>query len=83
MTFASHYDLGEFLGSGAFSEVKLCRQKSTEIEYAVKIIDITPAVTSGRQRLKERSLHREMHIGRQFRHTNVLQIHDVFIDGPM
>ena len=34
-----HYELGKVIGTGTFAMVKLCRRKSDNMEFAVKIFD--------------------------------------------
>lgn len=81
--FSMEYDVKEMLGKGAFSEVKQCQARRTLVDFAVKIIDISAAITAGRQRVKERSLQREIDITRQLHHPNVLEIHHTYTEGPL
>ncbi|RKO99416.1 hypothetical protein CXG81DRAFT_30214 [Caulochytrium protostelioides] len=69
---ASKYDIGDTLGVGAFSEVKLATNKHTGERYAIKIID--RAKCKG----KESMIDTEIKILQQVRHDNIIQLHELY-----
>jgi len=76
--FAKKYELGELLGRGAFSEVFSAKSKIGGDRLAAKIIDISGAIKAGRQRIKERSLKREIAIANRLDHENIVAILETF-----
>ncbi len=64
--FSDEYELKEELGKGAFSIVKRCIQKSTQLEFAAKIINTKKLSQRDHQKLE-----REAKICRQLKHSNI------------
>ncbi|CAF1246797.1 unnamed protein product [Didymodactylos carnosus] len=69
--FTDEYDMKEELGKGAFSIVRRCIQKSTNQEFAAKIINTKKLSTRDHQKLE-----REARICRQLKHPNIVRLHD-------
>lgn len=69
--FSDEYDLKEELGKGAFSIVKRCIQKSTQLEFAAKIINTKKLSQRDHQKLE-----REAKICRQLKHPNIVRLHE-------
>ncbi|XP_037035394.1 calcium/calmodulin-dependent protein kinase type II alpha chain isoform X20 [Bradysia coprophila] len=69
--FSDNYDIKEELGTGAFSIVKRCVQKSTGLEFAAKIINTKKLATRDFQKLE-----REARICRKLQHPNIVRLHD-------
>ena len=70
--FYSKYEPKEVLGKGISSVVRRCVEKSTGIEYAVKIVEY------GSSEIKEQT-KREIEIMRLIGgHPNIIDIHDTF-----
>merc|ERR1712232_183779 len=66
------YEIGNELGSGAFSVVKSCRRKDTGEEFAVKIIN---------KETVKADLHRlaiEMKILESVKHPNIIELKEIF-----
>ncbi|KAL5013464.1 hypothetical protein ScPMuIL_007734 [Solemya velum] len=73
--FRKRYEIKETLGTGAFSEVKLAEDKFEKKKYvAVKCIDRKGLIG------KEESLENEIQVLRRLRHSNIVQLLDVFED---
>eukprot|EP01130_Rhizamoeba_saxonica_P001665 TRINITY_DN11538_c0_g1_i1.p1 TRINITY_DN11538_c0_g1~~TRINITY_DN11538_c0_g1_i1.p1 ORF type:complete len:334 (-),score=95.95 TRINITY_DN11538_c0_g1_i1:53-1054(-) len=68
--FSLKYDLGEELGSGAFSVVYECRNKKTGEICAVKMVD--KEMTNDEQMLDE------ITIMSQLDHSNIIKFHEIF-----
>lgn len=64
--FSDNYELKEELGKGAFSTVRRCVQKSTNFEFAAKIINTRKLSTRDFQKLE-----REARICRKLNHPNI------------
>ena len=64
--FLSKYDLKQKLGQGAYSVVHLCTDKSTNAEYAVKIIN-----TSSMLEREKAKIDKEIRINRDVRSKNI------------
>lgn len=74
--FYSNYDVNEVLGRGASSVVRRCRQRNTDKEYAVKIIDLTDEEHEGLQRL---DILKEIQMLRMCaQHPGIIELHDSF-----
>ncbi|XP_021350039.1 calcium/calmodulin-dependent protein kinase type II delta chain-like isoform X5 [Mizuhopecten yessoensis] len=73
--FSDIYDLKEELGKGAFSIVRRCVQKSTNLEFAAKIINTKKLSARDHQKLE-----REARICRLLKHTNIVRLHDSIQD---
>lgn len=69
--FSDEYELKEELGKGAFSVVKRCIQKSTQLEFAAKIINTKKLSQRDHQKLE-----REAKICRQLKHPNIVRLHE-------
>ncbi|KAI6227423.1 Calcium/calmodulin-dependent protein kinase [Aphelenchoides fujianensis] len=69
--FSDNYEVKEELGKGAFSVVRRCVQKSTNIEFAAKIINTRKLSTRDFQKLE-----REARICRKLKHPNIVRLHD-------
>jgi calcium/calmodulin-dependent protein kinase (CaM kinase) II len=69
--FSDNYEVKEELGKGAFSVVRRCIQKSSNMEFAAKIINT--------RKLNQRDfqkLEREARICRRLKHPNIVRLHD-------
>lgn len=69
-SFHDQFELKEELGKGAFSTVRRCTQKSTGVDYAVKILNT--------KSMSERDVHkieREVRICRRLSHPNIVRLH--------
>ncbi|KAJ3413157.1 hypothetical protein HDV05_008360 [Chytridiales sp. JEL 0842] len=69
---SAKYELGDTLGSGAFSEVKRATERATGNKYAIKIID--KAKCKG----KESMIETEVNILVKVRHENIIQLYEMF-----
>ncbi|KAJ6217425.1 hypothetical protein RDWZM_008582 [Blomia tropicalis] len=69
--FSDNYDLKEELGKGAFSVVRRCVQKTTQLEFAAKIINTKKLSSRDFQKLE-----REARICRKLNHPNIVRLHD-------
>ncbi|XP_036222974.1 calcium/calmodulin-dependent protein kinase type II alpha chain isoform X2 [Bactrocera oleae] len=69
--FSDNYEIKEELGKGAFSVVKRCVQKSTQFEFAAKIINTKKLTARDFQKLE-----REARICRKLHHPNIVRLHD-------
>ncbi|DAZ92624.1 TPA: hypothetical protein N0F65_011890 [Lagenidium giganteum] len=69
--FKQAYTMGKVLGSGKYSVVKECVQKSTGTHYAVKVID-------KHQMMEVRFLKRELEIMYSLRHQGIVQLIELF-----
>jgi len=69
--FSDEYELKEELGKGAFSVVKRCIQKSTQLEFAAKIINTKKLSQRDHQKLE-----REAKICRQLKHSNIVRLYE-------
>uniref|UniRef100_A0AAY5F6K0 calcium/calmodulin-dependent protein kinase n=1 Tax=Electrophorus electricus TaxID=8005 RepID=A0AAY5F6K0_ELEEL len=69
--FTDEYQLYEELGKGAFSVVRRCVKKSTNQEYAAKIINTKKLSARDHQKLE-----REARICRLLKHPNIVRLHD-------
>ncbi|KAI9348318.1 kinase-like domain-containing protein [Zopfochytrium polystomum] len=66
------YEIGEILGTGAFSEVKVGRKKETGETFALKIID------RAKCRGKESMIETEVGILAKVRHDNIVQLYEMY-----
>ncbi|XP_046862647.1 calcium/calmodulin-dependent protein kinase type IV-like [Xenia sp. Carnegie-2017] len=64
-----YYDLGRELGRGATSVVRLCTQKGTTNEYAVKIME---------KNVDTKLIQTEIGILLRLKHPNIIQLKDLF-----
>ncbi|XP_069466755.1 calcium/calmodulin-dependent protein kinase type II subunit gamma isoform X5 [Ambystoma mexicanum] len=69
--FTDDYQLYEELGKGAFSVVRRCVKKSSNQEYAAKIINTKKLSARDHQKLE-----REARICRLLKHPNIVRLHD-------
>ena len=69
--FNEKYELKEQLGKGAFSVVRRCVQRTTQLEFAVKIINSKNISQRDFQKLE-----REVRICRKLKHKNIVRLHD-------
>jgi len=69
--FSDEYELKDELGKGAFSVVKRCIQKSTQLEFAAKIINTKKLSQRDHQKLE-----REAKICRQLKHSNIVRLYE-------
>ncbi|KAI8804135.1 kinase-like domain-containing protein [Cladochytrium replicatum] len=66
------YELGDPLGSGAFSEVVRATERATGLQFAIKIIDRSKC------RGKENMIETEVKILQKVRHENIIQLYEMF-----
>ncbi|XP_055012004.1 death-associated protein kinase 2 isoform X1 [Boleophthalmus pectinirostris] len=71
------YELGEALGSGQFALVKRCREKSTGLEFAAKVIKKCLSRVS-RRGVKKEEIEREVSILQELQHPNIISVHEVY-----
>jgi len=69
-----YYELGNVLGKGATSEVRLCKEKASGHEYAVKVI----AKQSNLDKKRAELILTEITILQRTRHVNIVSLVDVF-----
>jgi serine/threonine protein kinase len=69
--FSDNYEVKEELGKGAFSVVRRCIQKATNMEFAAKIINTRKLTQRDYQKLE-----REARICRKLQHPNIVRLHD-------
>ncbi|XP_071496760.1 calcium/calmodulin-dependent protein kinase type II delta chain-like isoform X5 [Diadema antillarum] len=69
--FSDEYELKDELGKGAFSVVRRCVKKNTDLEFAAKIINTKKLSTRDFQKLE-----REARICRKLQHPNIVRLHD-------
>uniref|UniRef100_A0A7S3XZF5 Protein kinase domain-containing protein n=2 Tax=Heterosigma akashiwo TaxID=2829 RepID=A0A7S3XZF5_HETAK len=75
-TFASCYQLGDELGTGAYSKVKKCTDKSNGKEWAAKIVNRAQLQPEDAQALED-----EIKIMKELDHEHVIKLADVFNEG--
>ncbi|KAK3089215.1 hypothetical protein FSP39_001802 [Pinctada imbricata] len=73
--FCDIYELKEELGKGAFSIVRRCVQKQSNLEFAAKIINTKKLSARDHQKLE-----REARICRLLKHANIVRLHDSIQD---
>ncbi|XP_073799317.1 death-associated protein kinase 2 isoform X3 [Danio rerio] len=71
------YDIGEVLGSGQFAIVKCCKEKSTGMEYAAKLIKKRQHQAS-RRGIQREEIEREVNILQELQHPNIIAMHDLY-----
>ncbi|CAM9191026.1 unnamed protein product [Chrysoparadoxa australica] len=76
--FHQLYQVGEKLGSGAFSVVHACRHTLTNEEFAVKIVNRGHLLAEDRAALKK-----EVEIMNEISHPHLVQLKTVFIEEDM
>ncbi|XP_068963732.1 death-associated protein kinase 2-like [Petaurus breviceps papuanus] len=72
------YELQDKLGSGHFSTVWKCRERSSGIFYAAKFIKIRRRKGS-RLGIERKVVNQEVEILQGLQHPHIMQLHDVFI----
>ncbi|XP_074079282.1 death-associated protein kinase 2-like isoform X1 [Macrotis lagotis] len=72
------YELQDKLGSGHFSTIWRCRERSTGIFYASKFIKLCRRKRS-RLGIERKVVDREVEILQQLQHPHIIQLHDIFI----
>ncbi|XP_055339577.1 phosphorylase b kinase gamma catalytic chain, skeletal muscle/heart isoform-like [Paramacrobiotus metropolitanus] len=80
--FYAKYQAKEILGRGASSVVRLCVEKDTGREYAVKVIDVNGDVNPDSQEARDiyDAAMKEIQALRLLAgHPNIIELHDVFI----
>lgn len=70
--FFQKYELLHTLGTGAFSEVKVGKERATGQQFAIKVIDRT------RCKGKEDMIETEVNILKRVRHPNVIQLYEMY-----
>ncbi|RKP21726.1 Pkinase-domain-containing protein, partial [Rozella allomycis CSF55] len=66
------YEIGQALGSGAFSEVRQAVDKNTGQQYAIKIIDKSKCAG------KEGMIHSEVNILKKVKHENIISLIELY-----
>ncbi|KAI8620314.1 kinase-like domain-containing protein [Chytriomyces sp. MP71] len=66
------YELGETLGTGAFSDVKVATERATGNKYAIKIVD------KSKCKGKESMIETEVSILMRVRHENIVQLYEMY-----
>nr|XP_057925131.1 death-associated protein kinase 3 [Doryrhamphus excisus] len=72
-----YYEMGEELGSGQFAIVRKCKEKSSGVEYAAKLIK-KRRLSSSRRGVSREEIEREVNILREIQHSNIITLHDIF-----
>ncbi|XP_052069980.1 calcium/calmodulin-dependent protein kinase type II delta chain-like isoform X1 [Mytilus californianus] len=73
--FFELYEMKEEIGKGAFSVVRRCIQKNSQLEFAAKIINTKKLSARDHQKLE-----REARICRLLKHPNIVRLHDSIQD---
>ncbi|KAJ5066154.1 serine/threonine-protein kinase fhke-related [Anaeramoeba ignava] len=76
--FFQNYDLKIALGEGQFSKVFLAIEKSTGMNYAVKIIDIAKYLPFQFKPFRNQPMD-EVNIMKKITHENIVRVKDVFV----
>ena len=76
--FQEFYDLFEDLGSGQFALVKRCVEKSTQREFAAKFVIKRRPNSNSRKGLFREKILQEIEILSELKHTNIIELHEVF-----
>lgn len=71
----SSYIFGKVIGKGAYGTVKLCYNKETKKNYAVKIYD---NILMSKNPSKKASVYKEKQILKEINHKNLIQLYDFF-----
>jgi len=76
------YDvLSGVLGSGAFSQVLLCKSRSTGAEMALKVVDKKKFLQFRKSRQTQLTIDSEKEVMERIEHPNVVRLHETF-DTP-
>lgn len=71
----SSYILGKVIGKGAYATVKLCYNKETKKNYAVKIYD---NILMSSNPSKKTSVYKEIQVLKEINHKNLIKLYDFF-----
>lgn len=74
-SIADEYNLGDELGEGAFSKVRLATSKTTSQKFAVKIVTKKKLTPDDAQGLKQ-----EISILQELDHPNIMTLKEVFVE---
>ncbi|XP_022120212.1 myosin light chain kinase, smooth muscle isoform X2 [Pieris rapae] len=66
-----YYDMLSEIGRGKFGTVYLCREKSTGLELAAKLVSVN-------RRDERRNVEREVDVMRRLRHPRLIQLYDAY-----
>ncbi|KAJ2945229.1 hypothetical protein O0L34_g9300 [Tuta absoluta] len=66
-----HYEMLSEIGRGKFGTVYLCREKSTGLELAAKLVSVV-------RRDERRNVEREIDVMRRLRHPRLIQLYDAY-----
>ncbi|KAA8499530.1 Death-associated protein kinase 3 [Porphyridium purpureum] len=73
--FEKHYEIGAVLGSGAYAQVRLCKDRLSKQRFAVKTVKFSRGSAS-----IPRELQNELAISLSVHHENIVELKDLFID---
>lgn len=83
-TMINNYIIEKILGEGSFAKVKLCRDKNTDVQYAIKLMNkkelkrkINPNGRSAYECVLE-----EIKVLQKLEHPNIIWLHEI-IDDPL
>lgn len=76
-SFYSKYNVGNVLGSGASSTVRLCTEKDSGSSFAVKILDLNSGVDV-HDVIRSECMREVVILRRLSGHPNIINLHDVF-----
>jgi serine/threonine protein kinase len=81
--FINNYKVKKSIGSGVFSEVKLCKDVNTGKEYAIKIINKKKLMKEkiGKTKFAFDLIKEEMKVLQSLNHPNILWLNEI-IDDP-
>ncbi|KAI9223726.1 kinase-like domain-containing protein [Blastocladiella britannica] len=66
------YDVGDIIGTGAFSEVRRATERATGVQFAVKVID------KSKCRGKETMIQSEVEILKRVKHRNIIRLFELY-----
>ncbi|KAI8846103.1 kinase-like domain-containing protein [Chytridium lagenaria] len=69
---SAKFELGDTLGTGAFSEVKIATERATGNKYAIKIVD------KSKCKGKESMIETEVNILMRVRHEHIIQLYEMY-----
>ncbi|KNE60468.1 CAMK/CAMK1 protein kinase [Allomyces macrogynus ATCC 38327] len=70
------FDIGDVIGTGAFSEVRRATERATGVRFAVKIID------KAKCRGKESMIQSEVEILKRVKHRNIIRLFEMY-ESPL